>query len=273
MKTSTDDIKNMSYTDFVGFVNQWNVPPGAYSTVNKWAMFGQVEETSRVLEVACTTGFSLCNMAKLTGCSGMGIDISENSITAAEKNKAIICPESDLSFAVIDGYDFLPQPERYTHIIIGAALRFFPDSRKLIEHLVRNCLVDGGKILSCEFYAVKEAPSAAIELAKETFDITPTSVSFKEVMKPYRGLDLYYQDNLPLFLETNEEIEHYSHSTIKRMADEHGLATDSEEYVAAFERLVGIKRAANELRRFQNYATLVHQYENNIYPNRYTELF
>jgi SAM-dependent methyltransferase len=271
---NADDIKTISYTDFVGFINQWNVPPGAYTTLNKWIASGQIDSQSRVLEVACTTGFSICNVAKLTGCSGLGIDISKKSIERAKDNKALLCPDAELLFEEKSGYDFKPTGERYTHIIVGAALRFFPEPEKLVKHLVEHCLVDGGKILSCEFYAIAPVPKAAVQIAQKTFDITPTTASFKDVMKPYRGLELYFQDNLSMFLETDEEISHYVKSTIDRVVAEGLIQSDDKDtYNAAFDRLVSIKNASNELRKYQNYATLVHNYESGVYPNRYTEVF
>ncbi len=267
-------IQNMSYTDFVGFVNQWNVPPGSYVTLNKWITFGCVNKDSRVLEVACTTGFSVCSLAQLTGCTGYGIDVSDKSIEAAKENRKLLCPDANVDFEVISGYDFMPKDGLYTHIVIGAALRFFPDSDKLIKHLVKNCLAPGGKILSCEFYAVDNVPKQAVEIAKRTFDITPTTVPFKEVMKPYKGLELHYQDNLPIFLETEEEIEHYTQSTIDRVvADGRIMVGDDSAFQAAYDRLVDVKQASNELRKYQHYATLVHSFNPLVYPNRYTELF
>jgi len=60
-------IKQLSYTDFVGFVNQWNVLPGSYSTLSKWANYSRMDKNSRLLEVACTTGFSSRELATLAG--------------------------------------------------------------------------------------------------------------------------------------------------------------------------------------------------------------
>ncbi len=56
-------IKQLSYTDFVGFINQWNVLPGSYSTLSKWAIYSRMNKNSRLLEVACTTGFSSRELA------------------------------------------------------------------------------------------------------------------------------------------------------------------------------------------------------------------
>ena len=40
------DIKKMSYTQFIAFIDQWNVPPGALNTINQWSVFGHVSEKS-----------------------------------------------------------------------------------------------------------------------------------------------------------------------------------------------------------------------------------
>ena len=48
----------MPYIEFVGFINQWNVLPGAYVTLSKWARFSNLTKTSKILEIACTSGFS-----------------------------------------------------------------------------------------------------------------------------------------------------------------------------------------------------------------------
>ncbi len=51
-KITSDFIWNLSYTDFVSFVNQWNVLPGSYSTLSKWAVHSKMDKKSRLLEVA-----------------------------------------------------------------------------------------------------------------------------------------------------------------------------------------------------------------------------
>ncbi|MEI7463409.1 MAG: hypothetical protein WCK03_03370 [Candidatus Taylorbacteria bacterium] len=42
-------IKGLSYTDFVGLINQWNVLPGSHVTLSKWAYFSGLNKNSRLL--------------------------------------------------------------------------------------------------------------------------------------------------------------------------------------------------------------------------------
>ncbi len=129
-KITAKAIQNMSYTDFVGFINQWNVLPGAFNTLSKWKVFSNLNEKSRILEIACTTGFSSRELAIMSDCTGKSFDISEKSVEAAIENKKKYAPSIDIDYSVEDGYRFKSE-EKFTHIIIGASLKFFPKPEAL----------------------------------------------------------------------------------------------------------------------------------------------
>ena len=207
MTPTIEEIQKMSYTDFVGFIDQTNVPPGSFVTLSKWINYSKINSQSNVLEIACTTGFSLREISRLTDCSGLGIDISAKSVEAAKQSKLDLLPKANISFETIDANVF-ESDTKYTHIIIGAAIRFFPDPEKIMAHLL-SLLADDGYLLSTEFYATKEVPTEVIQKSQKVFNITPTAVAYKEVMKIYKGLDIMYEDRNELFLETEEEIDHY----------------------------------------------------------------
>ena len=268
-KITADYIKSLSYTDFIGLVNQWNVPPGAYSTINKWAKFGNVNSDSYVLEVGCSTGFSIRELALLTSCRGIGIDISKVSVDKANLNKQLYFPEIRIDYKAIDAYKFKPT-RKFTHIIFGAALRFFPDPQKMLDIAV-GWLTDPGYILSCEFYIVKPIPKSLVQQAKRVFNIEVTQVGYKDVMRIYSNLELVYEERNEIFKETEEELQFYCAST-KRACDLLGIR-DQEVYEAIFERLYEIKHISNLLREYQNYNVLVHRYRTRFYRNRFVELF
>ena len=46
---NVEEINKMSYPDFVGYINQWNVLPGAHVTLSKWAVFSRMDEKSKIL--------------------------------------------------------------------------------------------------------------------------------------------------------------------------------------------------------------------------------
>lgn len=273
MQTSVktiNDIAAMSYTDFVGWINQWNVLPGSYNSLNKWRVFSQINQTSNLLEIACTTGFSSRELSLMSGCNATGIDISAASIESAQKNKEQYAPTANIRYECINGYEF-DSNEKYSHIILGAALRFFPDPKKMLDKTI-SMLKDGGFILATEFYTPNPLPPALKKEAKSVFNITPTSMPYKEVMKIYQGLDIYYEDKNEIEQETDAELDHYTASTIERACQELGIKDDMLRK-AMYDRLYSIKDMSNRLRPYQHYNVLVLRYNQATYPNRYVELF
>jgi len=262
-------IEDYSYTDFVGFINQWNTPPGSYTTISKWIQFGEITDSSHVLELACTTGLSSREISKRTQCRAFGFDISEKSVQAARSNREKYAPSRNLTYKVGDGYN-ITFDQSFSHIVVGAALGFFPEPNKMLQRTFR-WLKDEGKILASPFYIREPIPNSVQKEFKEVFDITPTTESYHDIMKRYRGLEILYQDrNIPV-KESREEINHYSKSITKRVIDEKNLSTEIGNVI--YNRLKEIKEMSNKLREYQGYTVLVLRKRDAIYPHRYVEKF
>ena len=268
---STEIIRRMPYPDFVGFVNQWNVLPGAYTTLSKWATFSRLDKNSQVIELACTSGFSSRELATLTGCSGVGLDISALSIEMAQHNKKEYAPHIPIEYVRADALTFTPQ-KKFSHVIIGAALKFFPDPQKVIDRIITAYLVDGGILLASPFYITERIPDDLVEHAKSVFGITITTENYKEIMRLYSGFEILYENRCDTVPETDAELQHYCESTVKRACRIRKIA-DNEIAYAMHTRLMEIKRMSNDLRPYQKYAVLVLRYRSTVYPYRYAELF
>ena len=269
-KITQDFIQKLSYTDFVGFVNQWNVLPGSYSTLSKYAIYSRMNKNSHLLEVACTTGFSSRELAVLTGCNGEGFDISKSSIEMANYNKERYSPNIDFLYKVADGYSYKSR-RKFTHIAVGASLQFFPDPEKMFNRCIAM-LKDGGYILAAPFYITRPIPNHLISRAQKVFGITPTTISYKEIMQLYSKLEIIYEDRNELVCETKEELNHYCKSTIDRVCKIRNI-NDREIYDAMYKRLFDTKKMSNDLRPYQRYSVLILRYRKSVYPNRFVELF
>jgi SAM-dependent methyltransferase len=210
-------IKRISYTDFVGLINQWNVLPGSHVTLSKWAQFSGLNKKSRLLEVACTTGFSSRELALLSGCSGEGFDLSEKSVKMANYNKKKYTPDIDFSYVVADGYGYKTK-DKFTHIVVGASLGFFPDPQRMLERCI-SMMEDGGYLLASPFYVTKPLPESLVKRAQKVFDITPTGVPYKEIMRLYNKLEIIFEEKDNLTQETDDELHYYCKSTIDRACD------------------------------------------------------
>jgi ubiquinone/menaquinone biosynthesis C-methylase UbiE len=263
-------LQGCSYTDFVGTINQTNVPPGSYHTISKWATYGSVHPDSFVVEVACTTGFSLRELARKTGCRGVGFDISRPSVAKAEANLREAGLENRVSYITADGLSFEPS-EKASHVVVGAALGFFPNARNMLE----RCLTffdQRGTILASPFYLKKTIPSDLIAEARQVLNMTPTVAGYKEVMSHYQGLQIHLEERHDLVEETVDELKHYCLSTAARAMHELG-SHSSALHDVIFSRLFQIRDLCNRLRPYQQYSILVFEFNSKEFPNRYVELF
>lgn len=66
-KLEAIDIDKISYPDFVGLTKQENTPPGAISTIEYWCDKANITNESFILDLACSTGFSLRMCSLKTG--------------------------------------------------------------------------------------------------------------------------------------------------------------------------------------------------------------
>ena len=263
-------INDMSYPDFVGYINQWNVLPGAYVTLSKWATFSRMNEKSRILQFACTTGFQSRELAILTGCSGKAFDLSEQAVEMAVYNRDHYAPNAKIDYFVADGTK-LSLDEKFSHVVIGAGYQFFKNPHKAISKTV-EFIEDGGYLLASPFYIKESIPNDLIEEFKSVFGIKPTTAGYKDIMSMFHNLEIIYEDRNDLYPETEEELQYYCKCTTDRACEIRNL-NDAAVRQAIYDRLYQIKKMSNKLRPYQCYCTLVLRYRKSVYPNRFVELF
>lgn len=266
-----DDIKKLSYPDFVGLINQWNVPPWSYDTLSRWINYWKINEKSNILEVACTTGFSLREICDITWAKWLWFDLSNKAIENANYNKEKYSHWANLEFIQADWYEFESKWKKFTHIIVWWALKFFPDPDKMMEKVV-SFLEDRGILLASPFYGIWNMPDSLKQKARKIFGFNITSEPYKEIMSLYNKLEILHEERKKLELETDEEIKNYCKSTIDLAVSRLWIG-DKDVYNAMFDRLYEIRQMSNELRTYQEYCVLVLRYRKSLYPNRLVELF
>ncbi len=268
---SIEKLKNMSYTEFISYSHQWNIPPGSFSTLSEWITFGRIDKSSRVLEIACTTGFSSREIAKITGCSAVGIDICKASIEIAKFNKEKYGKELDLKYFCEDAYKFKSK-EKFTHIILGAALGFFEKPQCILENL-NDLLVDGGIILVSPYYLKNEELSKElIEKTKNIIQIIPTNFDYYTAIKPYENFEVLYESRKNIIPENKNQMIKYCSDTVNMACEINGISDNNiKQYM--FDRMYEIKDVCNELHKKFGYSVMVLRYRKDIYPNRFVELF
>lgn len=179
-------------------------------------------------------------------------------------------PSVDISYFRADALT-LELSEKFTHIVVGASLKFIPNPEIVLKKCI-GWLEDEGVILASPFYIKESIPNDLIVKAKNVFGITPTTETYKEVMRLYSELEILYEDRCDIFQETDEEINNYCHHTIHRACDMLNISDDSV-YLSMIDRLREIRNMSNSLRPYQSYSVLILRHRNCVHPHRYIELF
>ena len=266
-----EELKKMNYTEFLSFVDQWNVPPGSLSTVSEWANYSNVTEKSNVLEIACTTGFSSRELALLKHCKVLGIDMCKNSIECAKYNKDIYASEENINY-ICDNFFNFKCVEKFTHIILGAAIGFFDDPKGLIEKC-KDFMADNSYLLVSPYYLKGEKlPQDLIDRSRKVLGITPTNFDYYVAMEPYENFEIVYQDRKTIMPESEMQMKKYCDDIINKACAIHEI-DDKEIRQYMYERLYEIKDVCNEIHKRHAYDVIVLRYRKSVYPNRFVELF
>lgn len=142
---SVSDLLGMSYPDFVGRAGLINVPPGGRSTIDWWLDNCRIDANSRILDLACSTGFSGREIARSYGCSLTGIDRSRYAIESAQ-HLAASSSLKDASYLVGDAARLPFSDNSFTHVVAGSSFGFFPEPHDALGE-VKRVLVQGGRLL------------------------------------------------------------------------------------------------------------------------------
>ncbi len=268
---TVDSIKKMNYPDFVWFINQWNVPPWAYDTLSRWINYWNINDKSNILEVACTTWFSIREICNITNARWLWFDLSNTAIENAIYNRDTFYKWLNIEYVQSDWYKFDSNGKKYSHVIVWWALKFFPDPKKMLNRIF-NFIDDGWLILASPFYWVWNMPKNLIEEARSVFWFTITSEPYKDIMELYNKLEIVYEERKKLELETDAEIKHYCISVIDLFVEKMWI-NDDNIFNVMYDRLYKIKKMSNELRKYQEYSVLVLRYRKKFYPKRLVELF
>lgn len=265
-----DSILRMSYTEFIAYVDQWNVPPGALDTINQWSVFGHVNESSKILEIACTTGLSSREISRITECKAKGIDICPYSVNAASFNAKRYADKLELDYECVDASKY-QSDSKYTHVIIGAGLGFFEQPKQMLDK-IPDFFDDYGYILASPYYSNGEMPDDIKNECKKIIGITPTTMSYDSVRDMYENYEIAYEKRCNIIIETEEQMKKYAYDTVKRGCEIRGIKSE-EIFECMYKRLYDIKRISNEMHKYQSYSVMVLRYLKDVYPNKFLELF
>lgn len=247
----------MSYPDFVAFLGQTNTPPGGSRTVGFWVKESGLDASGRVLDLACTTGFSSRLAARTAGCRACGIDISEAAIEKARAEARSAGLAERLEYSVADAVRLPFEDGAFTHVLAGCNFSFIQRRDDALDEAHR-VLVPGGRLCVSNFYYASPPPVDVLRRVEEAVGFVPDAAwtrSFWESFLSRRFRRSAGEDRELPVLEASRLKAEIRRHVFEEAPALRGLPEPVKE--ACFERLAAVRLVLNEHRRYQRYTVEV----------------
>ena len=167
-----NSIQKMSYPDFIGAMELENTSLLGEFAVDYWISKANINEQSKVLEIACSTGYNLRKCAVKSKSSGVGIDISKSSIQNALKKTKQENLNHQIQFQIGNAEKMSFSKNSFTHVISGMSFSFIQDREQALRDAARVLRPQGYLLTAIVYY--KEKPSVKIiNEVEEVFGFRP----------------------------------------------------------------------------------------------------
>lgn len=247
-------IPNMNYADFVAFIGQPNTPPGGMGTIDKWLSFTNISQSSHILDLACSTGFSSRAFAQKSGCTGVGIDISTDSINEARKKADALNLSRKLHYVTGDATS-LPFKDNYFSHVLGGCNFAFIQGRDVARKECARVLVEEGKLLVSNFYYHTKPSEELLDKVKESINFRPSGAWTWDWWQEF------YRNDFTLVKSEKTTLEIFDEEYIQRITSDfifhespNLIGKPKELKDACYERLCHIRKILNEHRKYQGYS-------------------
>jgi SAM-dependent methyltransferase len=249
-------VREMSYPDFIAFVRQDNTPPGGAATVNAWIEMTGLNASARLLDLACSTGFSSRTAVKACGCVAVGIDRSIASIEVARAEARNAGLLSQLTYNVGDAAALPYGHGSFSHVLAGSCFGFIEERTKALTECAR-ILGNGGLICISAFYYLRTPPVALLDRVANAIGYRPDpdrryefwrgffSLAFEPVAERIQELDVLQ----PALVEAA------ARELVDRSTSVRTQPADVQQ--ACLHRMVTTRLILNEHRRYQGLSIAV----------------
>ncbi|HRK96843.1 MAG TPA: class I SAM-dependent methyltransferase [Alphaproteobacteria bacterium] len=171
---SPETIGIMSYNELIGLVRETNRPPGGSNAIMEIAHQCFLNPSKTVLEIGTSTGITAIELAQLTGCKVVGIDINENSLAEAQeranrKKVGHLC-----TFQKDDATALSFPDESFDVVFCGNVTSLVSNRDKALAEYAR-VLKPGGLLAAIPMYYIKEPSDQLVDDVRKAIrvNITP----------------------------------------------------------------------------------------------------
>lgn len=159
---TVEQISSMDYSSLVGLVRERNRPSGGIISVSQVATHANIGRDSCVLEIGCTTGFASVNLAALTGCRVVGIDINRDSLIEAQRYAKQIGVAELVTFVNADARGLPFSDECFDVVWCSNVTSFIQQKEEAVRQYLRVLKLNG-TLAAIPIYYHKTPPAELVQ--------------------------------------------------------------------------------------------------------------
>lgn len=196
-----EQITEMDYVSFMGFLNETNRPPGGKDSMRRMAQNAFLTSDSHVLHSGCNTGYCSFELCHLTKCRVTALDFNEEMLRSA---RARLEKESEpysglITFEKGDAHNLRFEDNTFDLVMSGGSTAFMRDKEKVVDEYARVCKPYGfvGDVF---LYYHQDPPQELIDTINVALNISIQKWSKDYWISLYTnaGLEEYYVYDAPM---------------------------------------------------------------------------
>ncbi|MFD9357955.1 class I SAM-dependent methyltransferase [Streptomyces sp. NPDC060031] len=251
---SADEVRALPYVALLAMLEEANLPPGGLDSVRRICQEAHLRPGLDVLHAGCNAGFLSREVARRTGASVLGIDISPDMADAGNRR------------AAKEGLDGLVRHENrdmrrsgladasFDVVLSGGALAFVDGRQDAVQEWLR-VVKPYGLVADVELYYAKEPPRQVLTKVSEMIEVEVPRYDrdYWVDLFTHERLQPYYRYDAEAGARSDAEVDAYCAAMVRRSAAD--WAPEAQE--ALHERLLEIFRAFNENMKYLSYTLFV----------------
>ncbi|MEK6917769.1 MAG: class I SAM-dependent methyltransferase [Nanoarchaeota archaeon] len=158
---SPTEIESLDYSRFVSLIDERNRCSGGIRSVNEVIINSRLNNKSNVLEIGCNTGFTSINLAYLSGCKVVGVDINGESLELARQYAKRNGLEDQVNFQFGNAENLSFPDETFDLVWASNVTSFMKNGEVAISEYLR-VLKFGGTFSSIPIYYRRNPPKELV---------------------------------------------------------------------------------------------------------------
>jgi SAM-dependent methyltransferase len=260
MTLTPEEARSLPYVDLISILQETNRCPGGLDTIRRIAKETFLSPSSRVLEIGSNTGFTSLELARLTGCTVVGVDVNPQAVAVSQDLLSRDAPQirDRVEFKVASAYDLPFDDDSFDVVVAGGAFSFMDAKPRALEEVVRVLRPWGHFSATnlCYLAAPDEAVLAAVGeiIGVEIHGHGPGD--WVEVYGDHPGLQNCLADVTHLGMQSEQRLDDY---VAYFAAKPHLLAYSAEVRSALIEKWRDVIGVFNRNHEHLGYITLIYR--------------